>query len=196
MRWFYTRTTGFCFNGVKQTGVFTTDISTSTRNNMYAEAEVGTHDVVAQIVCFYCIVNCSLEQFLDLTVLTADINITIMRVKNITCNCHTFDDAKRIFFQQNLIFKGSRFAFVGIADNVFWISFNFIKLFPLFACWIGSAAASQKFCINNFIDDLHWSHAHCFFQSRKTAVCDIVRHRVRTDFAAAGCQKLYCLRHI
>ena len=195
MRRFYTRAAGFCLDGIEQAGVLAADIGARSRNDVDVEGEIGAHDVFAQVVCLDCVVNRRLEQLLNLAVFAADIDVTLVGVKDIAGNGHALNDAQRVLFQQDLVLKGARLALIRVADDVFWIALNFIKLFPFFSGRVGSAAAAQQFCVDDLVDDLHRRHIHRLFQSGKAVVGKVIRHRIRTDLPTAGCQKLYCLRH-
>ena len=187
MRRFNTWTSGLRFDGVEKTGVFAADIRTGTGNDVYTEGEVRAHDIFSQIVRLDCVVNRCLEELLNLAVLAADVDITVVRIKHIACNRHAFDDAQRVLFQKNFILKGARFTLVRIADDVLRATFDFVKLFPFFTCRIGSAASSKQFCVDDLVDNVHRRHIHRFFQSGKTAACKIICHRIRADLAAARC---------
>ena len=60
---------------------------------MNVKGVAGAHNVVAQQVCLYRIVNGGLEQFLNFPVLAADVNVAVVGTKNITRYQHAFHNA-------------------------------------------------------------------------------------------------------
>ena len=111
---------------------------------MHSEREVRAENVVAEKSHFFGLTNRYAETIDCDRIFRADVEITVLCADRVTCNHHTFDDGKRIAFENGTIHKRARVAFVTVADDVFVaVGLSVCKL-PFSARRETAAATSAK----------------------------------------------------
>ena len=117
-----------------------------------------------------------------------------------------FDQLMRIVFDQRTVFAGSRFALVGVADDVLRLGRGARHEAPLHPGRKTGAAASPQVRFLDFFDDRIGLHLEGLFQGLVAVVLEISVQRVRvgdteplcqhTDFVRARAEWVFVIAHV
>jgi len=103
--------------------------------NVDIEVETRTKNVFTQTAILAGLLNGYLDPVKGELVLSTDINVTFIRPNRIGGYQHGLYDAERVAFHNDTVLEGSRFAFIGVADDIFLLTECFPDRIPFNAGW-------------------------------------------------------------
>ena len=95
------------------------------------EIKAGAENVFTQNPILAGLVDGFLHPFEGELIFAAYINVTFVRADRISGNQHSLDDGEGVSFKDDTVFKGSGFAFICIANDIFLCARRFADRFPL-----------------------------------------------------------------
>ena len=132
--------------------------------HVHLEAEARAENILPQQAIFPRLGNGLFEPLLCQLVLTAHIEKTFICPHRVGGDGHGFQQAVRVAFQDDAVFKSAGFAFIGVADNIFLRGFRSRHEAPFGSSWETRPAASLQARFFQFRDDFHACLADCFCQ--------------------------------
>ena len=125
-------------------GFLTADERTGAVADFDVEAEVGTHDVLAQQAVFAGLGDCNLEAVDCQRIFGTYIYKAVVGVDAVAADHHGFDYGVRVSFHDGTVHECTGVAFVGITYHVFVRSVELAGDFPFYAGGETCAAAAAK----------------------------------------------------
>ena len=106
--------------------------------------EAAAHDVLAQITAGISLFDGGVDDFQDVAIFAADVDISAMRAHGTAGDDNAFDELVRNHLHQRAVLAGARFALVRVAENIFRLGGLFGDETPLYSRRKASAAAPAQ----------------------------------------------------
>src|ERR1700683_5067955 len=115
----------------------------------------------------------------NVAIFAAYIDVALVRADRAAGDDHAFDQLVRVHFHQRTILAGSRFAFIGVRQDIFRLGGVFGNETPLQSGGKARAATPAEVRLLHFVDDLIRRHLQGFFKAPVTFVLAIDLQFVR-----------------
>ena len=183
------------FERVNKSSFFTANVGACATVNKDIETELGAANVFAEVTGGVCLIQSLVQAFDAGQEFATAVDVGSTATESPSCNNQAFDQAVRIFHHQEVILKGTAFAFVSVHYNVHGLAGIARNKAPLHtgreACTATATQAGTLHVVNHF----ELAHVEQAIRNVRVAAQLLVDFNVLGALAKISCTNFYYFSH-